>query len=87
MLSEQNPKINKKTLLIAVIILILLGAGWFIYKKQKTVPAGPTQEEIIVKQMEELNALRQSAGYKEPTAEEINKQMEELNKLKGQSIK
>lgn len=80
---EQNPKINKKTLLIAVIILILLGAGWLIYKKQKA-PAGPSQEEIIVKQMEELNALRNEAGYKEPTPEEIKKQMEELNKLKGQ---
>ncbi len=83
MFLETKPKIGKKTLLIALIILILLGVGWFVYKKQKT-PAGPSPEEIIQKQMGELNALRQEAGYKEPTPEEIKKQMEELSKLKGQ---
>ena len=84
MLSEHNQKINKKTVLIAIIILILLGAGWFIYKKQKTAPAGPSQEEIVKQQMAELNTLRQQAGYKEPTPEEIKKQMEELNKLRSE---
>ena len=88
---ENQPKINKKTAItILVIILALLGIGWYVYKKQKA-PAGPSQEEITKKQSEE--AARQIEEFnKNPLTQEqldkqsaeAQKQLEEFNKLKGQ---
>jgi flagellar basal body-associated protein FliL len=86
--TETQPKMSKKTaIIILVIILALLGIGWYVFKKQKqktAPPAGPSQEEVMKQQMAELDALRQAAGDKEPTPEEIQKQLKELDKLRGQ---
>jgi len=82
---ENQPKINKKTaIIILVIILALLGIGWYVYKKQKA-PAGLSQEEILKRQLAELERLRQSADYKPLTEEQIKKQSLELKKLNQQA--
>jgi len=72
-------------ILIIIIILALLLAGLVIYLKFKK-PRELTQQEIIQKQMEELDRLRQEAGAKPLTEEEIKKQIQELDRLRQQSL-
>lgn len=71
---------KKSLVILAITITAAIIIVWLLFFNEKA-PTAPSQEEIIQKQIEELNALRQAAGYKEPTPEEIQKQIEELNKL------
>ncbi|MBI4692004.1 MAG: hypothetical protein HY773_00965 [Candidatus Terrybacteria bacterium] len=84
-LTETGKKPAKKRFLIIVIILVLLLAGVVVYFKFRK-PKELTQEEIIQKQIQELDALRQQAGAKPLTQEEIKKQIQELDKLRQQSL-
>ena len=75
---------NKRAVKIIVIglavlaVLIILGLG--AKKKEKVL----TQEEIIQKQLEELDRLHKQYG-REYTKEEIQNQLEEMDKLRGQA--
>jgi len=73
---------NKRAVKIIVIglavlaVLIILGLG--AKKKEKVL----TQEEIIQKQLEEMDRLR---GQLKPlTQEELKAQLQEMDKLRGQ---
>lgn len=71
----------KKTFLIIIIILVLLIAGLVIYLKFKK-PRELTQQEIIQKQIQELDKLRLQTNTSALSQEDIKKQIEELDKLR-----
>lgn len=77
----------KKIIVIAVAIIILIAIS-FVSKQKgyfSSDPIGLSQEEILAKQIEELDRLKQEGGANPLTQEDINKQVDELNKLRSQN--
>lgn len=74
---------KRKILIIAVIILLVLGGFVFyiIQKNRKAQPQISPQEEMVKKQLDELDALRQESGSQPVTEGQTQGQLEELNKL------
>ena len=72
---------KRKLLVILAVVIAFAIAVWllFFYKK---APSQPSQEEIVQKQMEELNTLR-NPDKLNPTEEELNQQVQELDKLRS----
>lgn len=84
--------IEKKSIIyLAIVLIAVLIIGVVIYfvffKKEKESIEAPIsgQEEMIKKQIEELDALRQQTNPQSLTQEEIDSQVEELEKLRSQS--
>ena len=76
--------INKNTIigvLIAVVLVFGLLAGWVILQKVKVLPEEIIEEETMVEeQIRELEELRKETQLL--TEEEIKAQLEELEKLR-----
>lgn len=80
--------IKKVAIVILAIIAIVSLGSYFLNKqsKRKEIIQKPlSREEILAKQMKELDRLRQESLANPLSQEEINKQMEELEKLRQQS--
>lgn len=82
---ETEVKTSKKRFLIIIIILVLVLTGLVVYLKFKK-PRELTKEEIIQKQIQELDRLRQQANTPPLSQDDIKKQLEELDKLRQQSL-
>ncbi len=80
---ELDVKKNRaiKIIVIALAILAVLVILGLNAKKEKPL----TQEEIIQKQLEELDRLRAQSGAKELTEAEIKNQLDELAQLRKAS--
>lgn len=78
-LSDKSNKIIFVALAVIIIGLILFFANRY---SPETMPATLSQEEIIKKQLEELDNLRKETPPL--TQKEINRQLEELDKLRMQ---
>lgn len=80
--SNLSDKSNK--IIFVAVAIIIIGLLFFFANRysSETAPATLSQEEIIKKQLEELDSLRKETPPL--TQEEINRQLEELNKLKTQ---
>lgn len=82
----ETKETNKKGLIIAVaVLLVLAAAGVAVYfvlkwKKQEAPP-----EDIVKKQMEELDKLRNPAYSYPTTTAELNKQIKVLDGLSSES--
>ena len=85
---------KRKIIAIAVVsflILLILGGGaYYLYSRKNKKTALPVTPSPMVlspaeqKQLSELDALRQEAGQKPLTQEDIKKQSEELDNLRQQ---
>ncbi|MBU4298474.1 hypothetical protein KJ636_00290 [Patescibacteria group bacterium] len=82
-------KLNKKSLIylgiVVIVALLAVGLIWRFSqmpesKKEIPLPAKPSREEIIKKQLEELEALRTEAPTS--TEKEIQAQLKELESLR-----
>lgn len=79
---------NAKKAAIVAVAIIALGAAFYFSNNvsQNDRPKSLSQEEIMAKQMKELEKLRQENAKNPLTKEEINKQMKELEKLRNNNI-
>lgn len=75
----------KKIAVIGFIVAIFLLISFFLSQRSDTAPKELSPEEIMAKQAEELNRLRQEAALNPLTEEEINRQTKELDKLRKES--
>lgn len=86
MLKHYSSGGTKKIAIIAVAV-VAVGALFYLSNERSSFrtlkPLSP--EEIMAKQLEELDKLRQEAIVNSLTEEEKKKQLEELDKLKEQS--
>lgn len=76
---------NMKKALIIAIAIVVLGVLFFFNKRFDRTSRPLSPEEIIKKQMEELDKLREQAAANPLTEEEKKKQMEELDKLRAEN--
>ena len=88
MLNKNKSSGFAKKIIVIVIAIIILIAISFISKQKgyfSPDPIGLSQEEILARQIEELDRLKQEGGDNPLTQEDINKQVDELNKLRSQN--
>lgn len=73
----------KKIIIIIVAVTILFIVSFVGNKKWRSLPSSDalSQEEMLAKQMEELENLKQANSVGSLTQEEISKQVEELGSL------
>lgn len=82
MLKHYSAGSMKKAVIIAIAVVVL-GALFFLSQRFKMTPKPLSPEEIMARQMEELDKLRKETPPL--TQEQLDKQREELDKLRKQS--
>ncbi|MEK7069746.1 MAG: hypothetical protein AAB822_00330 [Patescibacteria group bacterium] len=88
MLNKNKSSGFAKKIIVIVVAIIILIAISFISKQKgyfSSDPAVLSQEEILAKQIEELDRLKQEDATNQLTQEDIDKQADELNKLRSQN--
>jgi F0F1-type ATP synthase membrane subunit b/b' len=83
MLEKLNLKTKKNYLYLALALVAFFALIWYFSKVLKTGPKTPTKEEIIKKQLEELEKLKTEVPPL--TEEEYQKQIKELEELREES--
>lgn len=69
---------KRKLLVVLAVVIALAISVWLLFFYEKPL----SQEEIIQKQLEELNTLR-NPDELNPTEEELSQQAQELDKLRS----
>jgi F0F1-type ATP synthase membrane subunit b/b' len=83
MLEKLSLKAKRNYLYLALVLVAFFALIWYFSKVLKTGPKPPTKEEIIKKQLEELEKLKTEAPPL--TEEEYQKQIKELEELRKES--